>query len=94
MAQQRLVAASDVGGHRELIADRSTGFLFPPEDPQALASVVAGVLARRDLDEVRQRARRFVEETRTWARVVARYAPLYEQLRGAGRMAATAGAGA
>lgn len=94
MAQQRLVAASDVGGHRELIADRSTGFLFPPEDPQALASVVAGVLARSDLDEVRQRARRFVEETRTWARVVARYAPLYEQLRGAGRMAATAGAGA
>ncbi len=29
MAQRRLVAASDVGGHRELIEDGRTGTLFP-----------------------------------------------------------------
>jgi glycogen(starch) synthase len=33
MAQGRLVAASDVGGHRELIEDGVTGTLFPPDDP-------------------------------------------------------------
>jgi hypothetical protein len=33
---------------------------------------------------MRQRARRYVEDTRTWARVVARYRPLYERLLGAG----------
>ena len=30
MAQRRIVAASDVGGHRELIADGRTGVLFAP----------------------------------------------------------------
>jgi PEP-CTERM/exosortase A-associated glycosyltransferase len=32
MAQGRIVAASDVGGHRELISDGRTGVLFPPDD--------------------------------------------------------------
>ena len=36
MAQERIVAASDVGGHRELIRDRETGYLFPPDDPNGL----------------------------------------------------------
>jgi hypothetical protein len=30
MAQGKLVAASDVGGHRELMTDGVTGTLFPP----------------------------------------------------------------
>ena len=38
MAQGRLVAASDVGGHRELIRDGDTGTLFPPDDPAAIAA--------------------------------------------------------
>ena len=33
MAQGRLVAASDVGGHRELIRDGDTGTLFAPDEP-------------------------------------------------------------
>src|SRR3546814_940837 len=32
MAQGRLVAASNVGGHRELIEDGATGTLFAPDD--------------------------------------------------------------
>ncbi|MEV9438636.1 glycosyltransferase, partial [Klebsiella pneumoniae] len=36
MAQRRLVAASDVGGHRELIRHNDTGTLFPPDDPVAM----------------------------------------------------------
>ena len=34
MAQGRLVAASDVGGHRELIVDGVTGTLFPAGEPR------------------------------------------------------------
>ena len=45
MAQERIVAASNVGGHRELIRDRETGYLFPPDDPERLAE---GVLAALD----------------------------------------------
>ena len=37
MAQRKLVVASDVGGHRELIEDGVTGTLFPAGDPAALA---------------------------------------------------------
>lgn len=84
MAQARLVAASDVGGHRELIRDRETGFLFEPESPAALAACVAELAAAAEpqLDEVRAAGRRFVEQERTWRASAARYAPLYESLLG------------
>ena len=44
MAQGKLVVASDVGGHRELIEDGVTGTLFAPDDPAALAHDAHGYL--------------------------------------------------
>lgn len=81
MAQQRLVAASDVGGHRELIRAGETGTLFPPDDPGAMAAALAQVFsARSGWDERRARAREFVEKERNWAVNVQRYAPIYQKL--------------
>lgn len=81
MAQGRLVAASSVGGHRELIEDGVTGTLFPPGDPAAMASSLAGLLADRAIwDERRSAARAFVERERSWARNVVRYEPVYQTL--------------
>ena len=40
MAQERIVVASNVGGHRELIRDRETGYLLPPNKAEALAEGV------------------------------------------------------
>lgn len=83
MAQRRLVAASDVGGHRELIRDGDTGTLFAPDDPAALAGRVAALLADRSgWEPMRDRARAFVESERNWAANVARYQPLYQRLIG------------
>lgn len=83
MAQRRLVAASDVGGHRELIEDGVTGTLFPPDDPRGLARAVRGLLAdRAGWDLRRAVARRFVETDRNWSSNVSRYAPVYAQLTG------------
>lgn len=83
MAQRRLVAASDVGGHRELIRDGDTGTLFAPDDPAALAGAVARLFADRDRwDGRRARARAFVEEERNWAVNVARYQSVYQNLTG------------
>ncbi|HJO66068.1 MAG TPA: TIGR04063 family PEP-CTERM/XrtA system glycosyltransferase [Sphingomonas sanguinis] len=81
MAQRRLVAASDVGGHRELIADGRTGTLFPPDDPVALADALAALLADRSIWEGRRDAgRAFVEKERNWASNIRRYEPVYQRL--------------
>lgn len=81
MAQGHVFVASDVGGHRELVRDGETGYLFQAGDVNALVAAVDGALGRRDeWPALRQRARRFVESERTWQSSVARYAPLYESL--------------
>jgi PEP-CTERM/exosortase A-associated glycosyltransferase len=81
MAQMRLVAASDVGGHRELIRDGDTGTLFRPDDPRALARAVAGLFADRDHWEARRaRGRAFVEAERNWSLNVGRYESVYQKL--------------
>ena len=82
MAQRRLVAASDVGGHRELIRDGRTGTLFRPDDPAAIAGALAGVFADRSgWDARRDAGRAFVERERNWSSNIRRYLPLYQRLR-------------
>jgi PEP-CTERM/exosortase A-associated glycosyltransferase len=81
MAQGKLLVASDVGGHRELIRDGETGVLFKAGDVQALAEAILRLMSReQDWPRLRARGREFVERERTWRASVARYAPIYEQL--------------
>lgn len=81
MAQGRLVAASDVGGHRELIRDGDTGTLFAADDPAAIAQALARLLADRSgWDDRRARARAFVERERNWSSNISRYEPVYQRL--------------
>jgi glycogen(starch) synthase len=83
MAQRKLVVASDVGGHRELIRHDVTGTLFPAGDPDALADAMAGLFDRRgDWDKRRDTARRFVERERNWSSNISVYAPVYQRLTG------------
>jgi glycogen synthase len=86
MAQGRLVAASDVGGHRELIRDGDTGTLFPADDPTALAASLANLLNDHgEWDARRARARAFVEAERNWSSNISRYEPVYQRLVEAAR---------
>lgn len=81
MAQGRLFAASDVGGHKELIRDGETGVLFKAGDPQSLADKVLGLLQSTDRwPALKQASRQFVETERNWKASVARYQPIYEKL--------------
>lgn len=81
MAQGRLVAASDVGGHRELIRDGETGTLFRPDDPAAIAAALDGLFAdRAGWDARRARARAFVEAERNWSSNISIYQPVYQAL--------------
>jgi PEP-CTERM/exosortase A-associated glycosyltransferase len=78
MAQRRLLVASDVGGHRELIEDGVTGRLFRAGDREAFTRVVVDLLRQPESWEtMRAAGRRFVESERNWARSVARYADVY-----------------
>lgn len=81
MAQGRVLVASDVGGHKELIEHGKTGMLFKAGDPQALAEQVLALLAQpQRWPEMRAEGRRFVESERNWAASVARYRPVYAAL--------------
>ncbi|MFN3620950.1 TIGR04063 family PEP-CTERM/XrtA system glycosyltransferase [Sphingorhabdus sp.] len=81
MAQGRLVAASDVGGHHELIRNGDTGTLFPADNPAALALSLDNLLRNKNAWEPMQiRARAFVKQERNWQAIIRRYDPVYNSL--------------
>ncbi|HRQ48811.1 MAG TPA: glycosyltransferase, exosortase A system-associated [Rhodocyclaceae bacterium] len=81
MAQGRILAASDVGGHKELIRDGETGRLFAAGSTDALARTVMGMLDDRDQwPAMRAAGRQFVEQVRNWRNSVANYEGPYTRL--------------
>ena len=83
MAQHKLVLASDVGGHKELISDGETGYLFDSDNPKALAEKVLHVLANEnEWDAIKENGRRHVEDERNWKVSVARYQGVYDRAIG------------
>ncbi len=81
MAQGKPVIASDVGGHKELIEDNKTGFLFKAGDEVQLSERIAELLADEDkLLSVLTRGRDYVENVRNWRNSVSYYLPLYKKL--------------
>ena len=81
MAQGRLLVASDVGGHKELIQHRETGLLFQAGSAPALAQALVDALRSPELAaRIRLAGRRFVEQHRHWKASVANYVPVYQRL--------------
>lgn len=83
MAQQRFVAASDVGGHRELIEDGKTGILFPADDPAACADTLADWIERSaQWPAIKNAALEHVRRRHDWSINIKRYQLVYQQLLG------------
>ncbi|MCU0948561.1 MAG: glycosyltransferase, exosortase A system-associated [Porphyrobacter sp.] len=81
MAQRRLVAASSVGGHRELITDGDTGTLFAPDDPAACAAALARLIAARgEWEAIKDRAVAHVRTRHDWAANARDYLSVYHIL--------------
>ena len=77
------MAASAVGGHRELIADGKTGTLFAPGEPADCARALADLLRRRgDWPALREAAREQLAARHDWSRNVKRYHDVYQALVG------------
>jgi glycosyltransferase involved in cell wall biosynthesis len=90
MAQRTPVVASDVGGHRELIADGKTGSLFRAGDTAALAAVLVRILtAAAPVARMVEAARQTMQRERRWSVVAQRYLPVYERLRAGSKVKVT-----
>lgn len=81
MAQFKPVIASDIGGHRELIEDGETGFLFPADNAEALAEKVVSIIDDEELLlKVSEKGLTFVREQRNWLNTAKQYLPVYQRL--------------
>lgn len=81
MALKRLFVASDVGGHRELVADGETGLLHRAGDAASLAGKLTQLLEDPDGGRaLKEAGRRFVETQRNWQVSVANYRAAYEKM--------------
>jgi PEP-CTERM/exosortase A-associated glycosyltransferase len=83
MAQGHLLIASDVGGHKELIADGQTGVLFKAGSKEDLAAKAVATLAMPDGGAgLRAAGRSFVERERNWQVTVSVYRTVYGRALG------------
>ncbi len=91
LAAGRPVVATAVNGIPELIREGETGFLVPPEDPTALAAVLARVVAAPDAAaRLAARGRALVEQRHPWSLVAPAYLALCAQVAGVRRAAEAA----
>jgi D-inositol-3-phosphate glycosyltransferase len=75
------VIGSDVGGIKYSVEDGRTGFLVPPNDPDALAQRICRMITEPGLLSVmRRQAIRRVNSLFTWSRVSDMVANLYERI--------------
>ncbi|MDD5330475.1 MAG: glycosyltransferase, exosortase A system-associated [Sulfuricella sp.] len=80
MAMGKLLIASDVGGHRELIRNCLSNSLFQAGNAQDLARSALSLLQSPALwPALRGTVRRFVIRERSWPSSVARYRQVYEK---------------
>ena len=90
MARHRVVVATDIGGHRELIRPDETGLLYAPGDEPGLLEAIKRALDPDVAARLRAAGRHFVETERSWAAVAANYPPVYRQLVGDSALAGAA----
>jgi glycosyltransferase involved in cell wall biosynthesis len=78
MAMGKVLVASDVGGHKELISHNETGVLFAANDENALAFELAGLLAdEKRRQTLQKQARQWVCEHHTWDKTTEVYKDIF-----------------
>ncbi len=89
MAQRKLVLASDVGGHKELIKDGCNGRLFSAGDIDSLSGAAVEMLKNSmSSDTIRNQGFEYVEQQRNWENSVANYQAVYGKLLSGRKMSA------
>lgn len=71
------VVATDVGGMRELVANKISGRLVPPRDPGALAAAISETLASEERTRYIAAARKHLQEDFSTAKMLGRLKAAY-----------------
>jgi len=76
------IVATDVGGSREVVRDLETGFLVPPNDPEALAGAMLRLmdLSKEERRQMGEAGRRYIEAKYSMDHVVEMWEGLYREL--------------
>ena len=81
MAMGKVLVASDVGGHKELIQDGKTGLLFKAGDADDLAGKIQLILKDRELEATLQKTGiSWVKQHHTWEATTSVYKKIYSSL--------------
>jgi len=74
------VIATNVGGISEIIENKKTGILIPPENPNQMIEEINNLLKNPSLiDELTENAFNFINENFTWDVLIDKYIQLYEK---------------
>jgi glycosyltransferase involved in cell wall biosynthesis len=74
------VIATNVGGIPEIIENKKTGILIPPENPNIMIEEINNLLKNPSLiDELTQNAFDFINKNFTWDALIDKYIQLYEK---------------
>jgi len=80
MAMKKVVVASDVGGHRELIEDRLTGLLFQSGDFEDLAETLKEVLDHSQFkDDLQNNGFIHVRKDHNWEKTLSSHRLIYKK---------------
>ena len=83
MAMGGLVAASNIGGHREMIESGINGSLFTAGSPEAISDCIISLLKQPEQAlQMQRKGRQYVAEKRSWKDAVAGIVPVYQRLTG------------
>jgi PEP-CTERM/exosortase A-associated glycosyltransferase len=78
MAMSKPLAASDIGGHRELIRHEVTGLLFTPGDVSSLVETLQRLLDDAGLrKKLAMQENDWVRQNHTWSKTTAVYSSIY-----------------
>ena len=81
MAKGKLIVASDVGGHREMVFAERNGSLFKAGDPESLSNACLELFHHSETwPTLRQHAWEYVAQARSWEVTVQVYTRLYQDL--------------
>lgn len=81
MAMGKVLVASDIGGHRELITNNETGVLFRAGKVEELTEAIVKLLEDKAFyEDIREKGNQWVRKKHIWSKTTAAYVDVYNRV--------------